>query len=58
MVMLDTLRALDNPLNDYALVALMRSPMFSFNEDSWHALRYKQQKMTIELICIKNWSML
>lgn len=33
MVMLDTLRALDNPLNDYALVALMRSLMFSFNED-------------------------
>lgn len=33
IVMLDTLRALDNPLNDYALVALMRSPMFSFNED-------------------------
>ena len=33
MVMLDTLRALDNPLNDYALVALMRSPLFSFNED-------------------------
>ena len=33
MVMLDTLRALDNPLNDYALVALMRSPMFAFNED-------------------------
>ena len=33
MVMLDTLKALDNPLNDYALVALMRSPMFSFNED-------------------------
>lgn len=33
MVMLDTLRALNNPLNDYALVALMRSPMFSFNED-------------------------
>lgn len=33
MVMLDTLRALDNPLNDYALVVLMRSPMFSFNED-------------------------
>ncbi len=33
MVMLDTLRALDNPLNDYALVALMRSPMFDFNED-------------------------
>ncbi|MDE7538581.1 helicase-exonuclease AddAB subunit AddA, partial [Streptococcus agalactiae] len=33
MVMLDTLRSIDNPLNDYALVALLRSPMFGFNED-------------------------
>lgn len=33
MVMLDTLRSINNPLNDYALVALMRSPMFAFNED-------------------------
>ncbi|MFS1664283.1 helicase-exonuclease AddAB subunit AddA [Streptococcus sp. zg-JUN1979] len=33
MVMLDTLRAIQNPLNDYALVALLRSPMFAFNED-------------------------
>lgn len=33
MVMLDTLRAIDNPLNDYALVALLRSPMFNFDED-------------------------
>lgn len=33
MVMLDTLRAIDNPLNDYALVALLRSPMFAFDED-------------------------
>lgn len=33
MVMLDTLRSINNPLNDYALVALMRSPMFSFDED-------------------------
>ncbi|MCR8967426.1 helicase-exonuclease AddAB subunit AddA [Streptococcus zalophi] len=33
MVMLDTLRVIDNPLNDYALVALLRSPMFSFDED-------------------------
>lgn len=31
--MLDTLRAINNPLNDYALVALLRSPMFNFNED-------------------------
>ncbi|MEX2783565.1 helicase-exonuclease AddAB subunit AddA [Streptococcus sp. H49] len=33
MVMLDTLRSIDNPLNDYALVALLRSPMFAFDED-------------------------
>lgn len=33
MIMLDTLRTINNPLNDYALVALLRSPMFHFNED-------------------------
>lgn len=33
MVMLDTLRTLNNPLNDYALVALLKSPMFRFDED-------------------------
>ncbi|TWT16469.1 helicase-exonuclease AddAB subunit AddA [Streptococcus sp. sy010] len=33
MVMLDTLRTINNPLNDYPLVALLRSPMFAFNED-------------------------
>lgn len=33
MVMLDTLRTIYNPLNDYALVALLKSPMFSFKED-------------------------
>ncbi|MGT2887492.1 helicase-exonuclease AddAB subunit AddA [Streptococcus didelphis] len=33
LVMLDTLRSIDNPLNDYALVALLKSPMFSFDED-------------------------
>ncbi len=32
-VMLDTLRIIHNPLQDYALVALMKSPMFSFDED-------------------------
>lgn len=32
-VMLDTLRCIDNPLNDYALVALLRSPMFNYDED-------------------------
>lgn len=44
MVMLDTLRALDNPLNDYALVALMRSPMFSFNEDDLARLALQTSK--------------
>lgn len=33
MLMLDTLRTINNPLNDYALVALMRSVMFGFDED-------------------------
>lgn len=33
MVMLDTLRVIANPLQDYALLALMKSPMFSFGED-------------------------
>lgn len=33
MVMLDTLRVINNPLNDYALVALLKSPMFRFDED-------------------------
>lgn len=33
MVMLETLRTINNPLNDYALVSLLKSPMFSFDED-------------------------
>lgn len=32
-VMLDTLHVIHNPLQDFALVALMKSPMFSFDED-------------------------
>ncbi|ORJ29515.1 helicase-exonuclease AddAB subunit AddA [Streptococcus oralis] len=32
-VMLDTMRVIHNPLQDYALVALMKSPIFSFDED-------------------------
>ena len=32
-VMLDTLRVIHTPLQDFALVALMKSPMFSFDED-------------------------
>ena len=30
LVMLDTLRTINNPLNDYALTALLKSPMFDF----------------------------
>lgn len=33
LVMLDTLRTINNPLNDYALTALLKSPMFDFGED-------------------------
>ncbi|MFC4651638.1 helicase-exonuclease AddAB subunit AddA [Lactococcus nasutitermitis] len=33
LVMLDVLRAIDNPLYDISLVAMMRSPLFSFDED-------------------------
>ena len=43
-VMLDTLRVIHNPLQDYALVALMKSPMFSFDEDE--LARLSLQKAT------------
>ncbi len=33
LVMLDVLRAIDNPLYDLSLVATLRSPLFNFNED-------------------------
>ncbi|MBF0786512.1 MULTISPECIES: helicase-exonuclease AddAB subunit AddA [unclassified Streptococcus] len=33
MVMLDTLRVINNPLNDYPLIALLKSPMFRLTED-------------------------
>ncbi|MCC9881774.1 helicase-exonuclease AddAB subunit AddA, partial [Streptococcus agalactiae] len=45
MVMLDTLRSIDNPLNDYALVALLRSPMFGFNEDDLTRIAIQDVKM-------------
>ena len=41
-VMLDTLRVIHNPLQDYALVALMKSPMFGFDEDE--LARFSLQK--------------
>lgn len=33
MVLLDTLRTINNPLQDYPLVALLKSAMFEFDED-------------------------
>lgn len=45
MVMLDTLRTINNPLNDYALVALLKSPMFNFTEDELARLAL-QKKVT------------
>lgn len=42
MVMLDTLRTINNPRNDYALVALLRSPMFAFDEDELTRLALQQ----------------
>ena len=45
MVMLDTLRTINNPLNDYALVALLKSPMFTFTEDELARLAL-QKKVT------------
>lgn len=43
-VMLDTLRVIHNPLQDYALVALMKSPIFDFDEDE--LARLSLQKAT------------
>ncbi len=33
LVMLDVLRAIDNPLYDISIVSMLRSPLFKFNED-------------------------
>lgn len=34
MIMMDTLRTINNPLRDESLVALLKSPMFAFGEDA------------------------
>lgn len=44
MIMLDTLRVIDNPLNDFALTALLRSPMFAFDEDQLARLAVQADK--------------
>jgi len=43
-VMLDVLRAIDNPLYDIPLVATLRSPLFRFNEDELTRLSLQGDK--------------
>lgn len=47
MIMLDTLRVIDNPLNDFALTALLRSPMFGFDEDQLARLAVQADKIEL-----------
>ena len=47
-VMLDTLRVIHNPLQDYALVALMKSPMFDFDEDELARLSLQKAEDKIQ----------
>ncbi|MDR1568598.1 MAG: helicase-exonuclease AddAB subunit AddA [Streptococcaceae bacterium] len=42
-VIFSTLRAINNPYSDIDLVALMRSPMFRFNEDELMRIRLQKQ---------------
>ncbi|MFV8044203.1 helicase-exonuclease AddAB subunit AddA [Streptococcus pluranimalium] len=44
MIMLETLRTINNPLNDYALVSLLKSPMFAFDEDDLARIAVQNQK--------------
>ena len=47
-VMLDTLRVIHNPLQDYALVSLMKSPMFGFDEDELARLSLQKAEDKIQ----------
>ena len=47
-VMLDTLRVIHNPLQDFALVALMKSPMFNFDEDELARLALQSSEEKIQ----------
>lgn len=47
-VMLDTLRVIHNPLQDFALVALMKSPMFSFDEDEFARLAFQKSEDKVQ----------
>ena len=50
-VMLDTLRVIHNPLQDFALVALMKSPMFSFDEDELARLALQKSEDKVQENC-------
>ena len=47
-VMLDTLRVIHTPLQDFALVALMKSPMFSFDEDELARLALQKSEDKVQ----------
>ena len=47
-VMLDTLRVIHNPLQDFALVALMKSPMFNFDEDELARLALQKSEDEVQ----------
>lgn len=47
-VMLDTLRVIHNPLQDFALVALMKCPMFSFDEDELARLALQKSEDKVQ----------
>ncbi|MGR5846293.1 helicase-exonuclease AddAB subunit AddA [Streptococcus pneumoniae] len=47
-VMLDTLRVIHNPLQDFALVALMKSAMFSFDEDELARLALQKSEDKVQ----------
>lgn len=47
-VMLDTFRVIHNPLQDFALVALMKSPMFSFDEDELARLSLQKSEDKVQ----------
>ena len=60
-VMLDTLRVIHNPLQDYALVAFMKSPMFGFDEDELARLSLQKAEDKVhenlyeKLVNAQNW---
>ena len=47
-VMLDTLRVIHNPLQDFALVALMKSPIFNFDEDELARLALQKSEDKVQ----------